>query len=70
MSILGRLAMTVVAEHELSSDRVPRVCPGGLTAETVDAIVNDANERATLGGGVAGAIRCRGGKIIQPDCDA
>src|SRR5262245_20128901 len=40
-----------------------------LTALPVDAIVNAANESLQLGGGVAGAIRLRGGPSIQEECD-
>jgi len=34
-----------------------------------DAVVNAANARLVLGGGVAGAIRERGGPSIQAECD-
>ena len=43
---------------------------GDLTAMDVDAIVNAANNDLQLGGGVAGAIRRRGGDEIQRECDA
>ena len=43
---------------------------GDLTVEAVDAIVNAANSELVLGGGVAGAIRSRGGPTIQAECDA
>src|ERR1700688_1838350 len=43
---------------------------GDLTELDVDAIVNAANNDLQLGGGVAGAIRRKGGEAIQRECDA
>jgi O-acetyl-ADP-ribose deacetylase (regulator of RNase III) len=43
---------------------------GDLVEQEVDAIVNAANNDLLLGGGVAGAIRNRGGAAIQRECDA
>ena len=43
---------------------------GDLTEMDVDAIVNAANNDLQLGGGVAGAIRRKGGEEIQRKCDA
>jgi|SRR5215831_11252338 len=43
---------------------------GDLTEMDVDAIVNAANNDLQLGGGVAGAIRRKGGPEIQRKCDA
>ncbi len=42
---------------------------GDLTELAVDAIVNAANAQLVLGGGVAGAIRVKGGPTIQEECN-
>ena len=42
---------------------------GDITEMDTDAIVNAANAALKLGGGVAGAIRCKGGPAIQAECD-
>ena len=42
---------------------------GDLTEADADAIVNAANNQLMLGGGVAGAIRVKGGPAIQRECD-
>jgi O-acetyl-ADP-ribose deacetylase (regulator of RNase III) len=46
------------------------VMQGDLTEMDVDAVVNAANNDLQLGGGVAGAIRRKGGDAIQRECDA
>ena len=43
---------------------------GDLTEADVDAVVNAANNDLQLGGGVAGAIRRKGGPEIQKECDS
>lgn len=42
---------------------------GDITDLQVDSIVNAANGALKLGGGVAGAIRRKGGPQIQKECD-
>ena len=41
---------------------------GDITEQDTDAIVNAANRELILGGGVAGAIRRKGGDSIQGEC--
>lgn len=46
-----------------------RIVEGDLTEQDVDAIVNAANSHLQHGGGVAGAIVRKGGKVIQDESD-
>ncbi|HYA01810.1 MAG TPA: macro domain-containing protein [Syntrophobacteria bacterium] len=45
------------------------VLQGDITEMDTDAIVNAANKDLILGGGVAGAIRTKGGLAIQAECN-
>ncbi|MFW9895876.1 MAG: macro domain-containing protein [Candidatus Thorarchaeota archaeon] len=46
-----------------------RLVQGDITELVSDAIVNAANAQLILGGGVAGAIRRKGGPTIQEECN-
>ncbi|KKN07758.1 hypothetical protein LCGC14_1063710 [marine sediment metagenome] len=46
-----------------------RLVQGDITELETDAIVNAANAQLILGSGVAGAIRSKGGSIIQEECN-
>ncbi|MGD2095232.1 MAG: macro domain-containing protein [Phycisphaerales bacterium] len=50
-------------------NRVLELLDGDITEMQTDAIVNAANARLILGGGVAGAIKRKGGPTIQQECD-
>jgi O-acetyl-ADP-ribose deacetylase len=50
------------------SDQI-EILQGDLTEMDTDAIVNAANNDLQLGGGVAGAIRRKGGPQIQSECN-
>ena len=50
-------------------DSTIELVKGDITELEVDAIVNAANSRLKMGGGVAGAILRKGGWSIQEECD-
>lgn len=49
--------------------RTLKLVDGDITEMQTDAIVNAANAQLVLGGGVAGAIKRKGGPKIQQECD-
>ena len=51
------------------NDKTLELAEGDITELHTDAIVNAANSSLILGAGVAGAIRAKGGPIIQQKCD-
>jgi O-acetyl-ADP-ribose deacetylase (regulator of RNase III) len=50
-------------------EKILKLVKGDITDLDVDCIVNAANSYLKLGGGVAGAIRRKGGPQIQKECD-
>ena len=48
-------------------DVTVKIIQGDISELEVDAIVNAANNRLVMGGGVAGAIRNKGGMVIEED---
>jgi len=55
-------------ELEVKSSKI-RLIQGDITELDTDVIVNAANHKLIMGGGVAGAIRRKGGPAIQEECD-
>jgi O-acetyl-ADP-ribose deacetylase (regulator of RNase III) len=51
------------------ANSVLELLDGDITEMDTDAIVNAANAQLVLGGGVAGAIRRKGGPAVQEECD-
>ncbi|MEE9376410.1 MAG: macro domain-containing protein [Candidatus Lokiarchaeia archaeon] len=50
-------------------DSLISLVQGDITELNTDVIVNAANDQLILGGGVAGAIRKKGGPNIQEECN-
>jgi len=53
----------------VAKNRVIELCQGDIIEMETQAIVNAANAGLILGGGVAGAIRRKGGLSIQGECN-
>lgn len=53
-----------LSEHQVGRARI-RIVKGDITSLPSDAIVNAANDHLWMGGGVAGAIKRRGGDEIE-----
>jgi O-acetyl-ADP-ribose deacetylase (regulator of RNase III) len=59
----------LIDEIKMSNDKIIRLIKGDITDQNVDVVVNPANSYLKHGGGVAGAIVRKGGKIIQTESD-
>jgi O-acetyl-ADP-ribose deacetylase len=60
----------LIDEIRISNDKIIiRLIKGDITDQNVDVIVNPANSYLKHGGGVAGALVRKGGKIIQIESD-
>lgn len=57
----------IIDEFKVNENRLVRLIEGDITDRKVDVIVNPANSYLVHGGGVAGAIARKGGKIIQEE---
>ncbi len=51
------------------NDKVLQLIEGDITEMDTEAIINAANAKLVLGGGVAGAVRRKGGPSIQKQCN-
>ena len=60
--------MEVLVEKDVEGRKI-KVVLGDITEEETEAIVNAANSLLKHGGGIAGAIVRRGGRIIQEESD-
>ena len=58
---------TLLIEHMLPHEQSIQLVQGDITTESVDAIINAANEHLQHGGGVAWAISKKGGSDIQKE---
>lgn len=55
-------------EFKVKNSKI-RLVQGDITELATDVIVNAANAQLIMGGGVAGAIRRKGGPAIQEECN-
>ena len=63
------MSTQIIDEIRMSNDKIIRLIKGDITDQNVDVVVNPANSYLKHGGGVAGAIVRKGGKIIQTESD-
>jgi O-acetyl-ADP-ribose deacetylase len=63
------MAVIIVGEAKIDSNKILRLVKGDITERDVDVIVNAGNSYLKHGGGVAAAIVRKGGAIIQEESD-
>ena len=63
------MATQLIDEIRMPNNKIIRLIKGDITDQNVDVVVNPANSYLKHGGGVAGAIVRKGGKIIQTESD-
>ena len=61
------MSSKIIDEFKVNENTLIRLIEGDITERKVDVIVNPANSHLIHGGGVAGAIVRKGGKIIQEE---
>jgi O-acetyl-ADP-ribose deacetylase (regulator of RNase III) len=61
------MSTKLIDKIRISNDKIIRLIKGDITEQNVDVVVNPANSYLKHGGGVAGAIVRKGGKIIQTE---
>ncbi len=59
----------IIIRELIVKNSLIRLVKGDITELETDVIVNAANTQLILGGGVAGAIRKKGGPSIQEECN-
>ena len=65
----GNLSERIKKMQRTINKSILELAQGDITELATDAIVNAANAQLVLGGGVAGAIRRKGGPEIQAHCN-
>lgn len=66
--LLVDLLVNEMNEISIKNSKI-KLVQGDITELDTDVIVNAANHKLIMGGGVAGAIRRKGGPAIQEECD-
>ncbi len=54
-------------QYQIGDNKIITIMQGDITEIKADALVNAANNHLWMGGGVAGAIKRKGGKIIETE---